>query len=439
MNAKMFLGGAVALSLAFAVGSASADDVQKYGATFESAVSATPGEMNDWAYALGTNVTTYANTAGESYGWFGAADDASTIVAANNGQALRVDTGSSILTNKLASSVTNEINSDSVLLDAGAYIEVDVKLTARNELGEGIPDGANAPKLALYSYCDSAATPCTTNLVVYHAYLDNGALVRTNEVFDTLVDAEACTKVRIVMKKIVDGGILRNVFSVALDDGEPLTSDLAFSDGIWFLSAEGAGTQGIASVCFSGSGEVDNVGMGILQSDPMPYTDPEGREIEVQALVDWLSANNFTQSDIDALGDDSAATDLLYACWRLNCSIKDENPGGKISITAFSVTNGVVSIAVQLARRLPLGSINGVLYFYGADDLAAGFGRSPISEEIIDFSDGSSSFDTEPVAGPLVQSVTATIDATYITWKFFKAVIEGYIPDSEEPGNGSEE
>ena len=72
MNAKMFLGGAVALSLAFAVGSASADDVQKYGATFESAVSATPGEMNDWAYALGTNVTTYANTAGESYGWFGA-------------------------------------------------------------------------------------------------------------------------------------------------------------------------------------------------------------------------------------------------------------------------------------------------------------------------------------------------------------------------------
>ena len=169
--------------------------------------------------------------------------------------------------------------------------------------------------------------------------------------------------------------------------------------------------------------------MGILQSDPMPYTDPEGSEIEVQALVDWLSANNFTQSDIDALGDDSAATDLLYACWRLNCSIKDENPGGKISITAFSVTNGVVSIAVQLARRLPLGSINGVLYIYGADDLAAGFGRSPISEKIVDFSDGSSSFDTEPVAGPLVQSVTATIDATYITWKFFKAVI-GYIPDS---------
>ncbi|MBP5716366.1 MAG: hypothetical protein J6W69_04550, partial [Bacteroidales bacterium] len=136
MNAKMFLGGAVALSLAFAVGSASADDVQKYGATFESAVSATPGEMNDWAYALGTNVTTYANTAGESYGWFGAADDASTIVAANNGQALRVDTGSSILTNKLASSVASEISNDGVLLGDGAYIEAEIKLSASETLDE---------------------------------------------------------------------------------------------------------------------------------------------------------------------------------------------------------------------------------------------------------------------------------------------------------------
>ena len=99
MNTKRILGGAVALSLTFAVGSASADDVQCYGATFESAASATPGEMNDWAYALDAGVTTYANATGEPYGWFGGADDASTIIAANGGQALQVDTGSSVLTN----------------------------------------------------------------------------------------------------------------------------------------------------------------------------------------------------------------------------------------------------------------------------------------------------------------------------------------------------
>ena len=268
MNTKKILGGAVALSLTFAVGSASADDVQYYGVTFESAVSTTPGEMNDWAYALDAGVTTYANTTGESYGWFGGADDASTIIAANGGQALQVDTGSSVLTNKLASSVTSEINSDGVLLDAGAYFEGDIKLTACNVLGEGITDGADAPKFAFYSYCDSTATPCTTNLVIYHAYLDNGTLVRTNEVFGTLIDAEAYTKVRIVMRKIYDGGIWRNVFSVALNGGEPLTSDLAFSEGIWFLSTEdtsGAEAQGISSVCFSGSGEVDNLSMGVVQ------------------------------------------------------------------------------------------------------------------------------------------------------------------------------
>lgn len=110
MNTRIFLGGAVALSFVFAVGSASADDVQYYGATFESAASATPGEINDWAYALDAGVTTYANTTGEPYGWFGGADDASTIIAANGGQALRVDTGSSVLTNKLASSAAYDIN-----------------------------------------------------------------------------------------------------------------------------------------------------------------------------------------------------------------------------------------------------------------------------------------------------------------------------------------
>nr|MCR5752820.1 hypothetical protein [Kiritimatiellia bacterium] len=273
MNAKMIPGGAVALSLTFAVGSASADDFQYYGATFESAVSATSGEMNDWAYALGAGVTTYTNTTGEPYGWFGGEDDGSTIIAANGGQALQVDTGSSVLTNKLASSVAYDINAYGLDCE-GAYFEADMKLTACDVLGEGITGGADAPKLALYSYCDSAATPCTTNLVIYHAYLDNGTLVRTNEVFGTLIDAEAYTKVRIVMRKIYDSGIWRNVFSVALDGGEPITSDLAFSEGIWFLSAEdatGAEPQGISSFCFSGSGEVDNLSMGILQSGPMAY------------------------------------------------------------------------------------------------------------------------------------------------------------------------
>ncbi len=237
MNAKMFLVGAVALSLAFAVGSASADDVQKYGATFESAVSATPGEMNDWAYALDAGVTTYANTTGEPYGWFGGADDASTIIAANGGQALQVDTGSSVLTN------------------------------------------------------------------------------------------------------------------------------------------------------------------------------------------------------IDALGDDAAATEKLYECWLLNCDLTAENPGGALSITGFAVSNDVVSVTVQLVRQSPLGYINGALYLYGANDLSVGFGDRPISNEIVDFRDGDSTFAvdsaTVQASGTVTQTVTATFDASIVTETFFKAKIE--FPRSDEP------
>jgi hypothetical protein len=161
------------------------------------------------------------------------------------------------------------------------------------------------------------------------------------------------------------------------------------------------------------------------------FTDPEGREIEDPVLIDWLSANNFTQSDINALGSDSAATDKLYECWLLNCSITAANPGGALSITGFAVSNDVVSVTVQLVRQSPLGYINGALYLYGANDLSVGFGDRPISEEIVDFRDGDSIFDTLPASGLVTQTVTATFDAFLVSEKFFKAKIE--FPRSDEP------
>lgn len=440
MNMKMFLGGTIALALTLAVVSASAEEVQMYGATFESSVSTTSGELNDWAYELSAGVTTYADTNGEPYGWFGGADDASTIIAANGGQALHVDTGSSILTNKLASGVTSEINPG--LLDAGACLEMDLKLTTCNVLGAGIPDGADAPKLALYSYCDNSVTPCTTNLVIYHAYLDSGELVRTNEVFDTLIDAESYTRVRIVMKTIYEDETPRNVFSVAINGGEPLSSDAAYSEGIWFLSAEGlnaAGAEGISSVCFSGSGEVDNIGLGVVQSEsPISYKDPEGRDIEDPVLVEWFLLNDFTQADINALGDDTAATDKLYECFLLNCSIKAQEPGGALSVIGFAVSNEV-SVTVQLVRQYPLGFINGVIHIYGADDLASGF--SLISEESVGFGAADDPvFDTDATECAVTQSVTAFFNKTDVTAKFFKAKIEFPIVDNGEGGDeGGEE
>ena len=170
----------------------------------------------------------------------------------------------------------------------------------------------------------------------------------------------------------------------------------------------------------------------VADATPPSYNDPEGREIEDLALVEWLSANNFTQSDIDALGNDAAATDKLYECWLLNCSIKAANPGGTISATGIAVTNGVISITVQLARQSPLGFIRGVVHIYGTDDLTDDF--SLISDEIVGFGEGDPIFDTAPAEGAVTQSVTATFSPADVTAKFFKAVIEFPIPeDPEEP------
>ena len=165
------------------------------------------------------------------------------------------------------------------------------------------------------------------------------------------------------------------------------------------------------------------------------FTDPEGREIGDPALVEWLSANNFTQGDINALGEDAAATDKLYECWLLNCSITAENPGGALSITGFAVSNGQISVTVQLVRQSPLGYISGELQLYGADDLADGFGRSSIAKELINFCYGDSTFDvdsaTVQASGSVTQTVTATFDTSLVSAKFFKAAIE--FAQSEEP------
>ena len=178
-----------------------------------------------------------------------------------------------------------------------------------------------------------------------------------------------------------------------------------------------------------------NASFSVPHIETPAFTDPEGREIEDQALVEWLSANNFTQSDINALGSDAAATDKLYECWLLNCSITAENPGGALSITGFAVSNDQVFVTVQLVRQSPLGYINGALYLYGANDLSVGFGDRPISNEIVNFRDGDSTFaidpTTAPASGTVTQTVTAIFDASLVSEKFFKATIE--LAHSEEP------
>lgn len=293
MNHKAMARGALALTLGFIVGTACAADVQKYGATFEPYEKDLAGMMNDYEYELGTNITKYADIAGNS-GWFAGEGDESKIISHTDAlgeQALQLSTAASTLTNKLSQAVADEINTNGIAV-AGAYIETDVKFVASDMLDAGVAGGTDGTKFAIYAYCDRDSGTSTTNLVVYHGVMEgNGTITYTNEVFDNiLINGEVYTKLRVDIKK--DGAY--TVFSVKIDDGEPLSSNLAYSDGIWFLSTEkmSDGVKPMTCVTFKGSGEVDNLSVGIVEAASPKYR------------VYWNDSSNVSAYVDDTLWDD---------------------------------------------------------------------------------------------------------------------------------------
>lgn len=164
---------------------------------------------------------------------------------------------------------------------------------------------------------------------------------------------------------------------------------------------------------------------------PEGFMDPEGNKIADSAVVEWLSEKGFTQDDIDALGNDTAATAKLYDCYIANCDFRTQDAGASLGLTAISVSNDVVSVTVELVRKAPFGTINGVLNFYGADDLHDGFGSSPIAKGSVDFGEDDAKFDIGPTAGSVTQTATANISNA--TEKFFKAAIEADVSNNEDP------
>ena len=72
-----------------------------------------------------------------------------------------------------------------------------------------------------------------------------------------------------------------------------------------------------------------------------------------------------------------------------------------------------------------------MLNFYGARDLADGFGSSPIAKGSVSFGADDPTFATDRSAGSVTQTATANISNA--TEKFFKAAIEDDIPNNEGP------
>ena len=171
----------------------------------------------------------------------------------------------------------------------------------------------------------------------------------------------------------------------------------------------------------------------LIDPSAASYWDPLGDYIVDPSVIEWLSTNGITQDDINALGDDYAAMEKMYECYILNCDFREPGAGAtKLGFTDIAVSNGVVSVTVQLTRKAPLGAIHGCLYFYGARDLAVGFDSSPIQDASVSFGADDPTFATAPTTGSVTQTATATF--SFISYKFFKAAIHAYLPDNgDEP------
>ena len=389
MNYRTMVKGALALSLSLTVGTASAlttttNSVPIYGATFEATTSAT-APLNDYGYEEGTNVTKYADaTAGK--GWFGAEDDESKIIARTDtagGQALQLNTDANTLTNKFASDKASALNT--AIAGNGAYFETDVKFVASDTLDAGITGGQDATKFAIYAYVNENVEPNTTNLVVFHKYIDgNDDPQYTNEVFESVnIDCDVYTKLRIEMKQTVDGGGNDvNVFSVKINDGEALTSDLAI-DGIWFLTVEDAegdtDNMDVSSLNFKGTGEIDNIVAGTIELDTayaVSWTVNDkvavSNTTDSAAVVEGVAGNyaagtkfTFYPTEGTITNVNGVAQDPGLASWELTVGSADTNVtvyAGEASVapTGFAEgdTYGNGTVTLTAAQAAWLNSLN---------------------------------------------------------------------------------
>ena len=121
----------------------------------------------------------------------------------------------------------------------------------------------------------------------------------------------------------------------------------------------------------------------------------------------------------------------FYKAYIVNYDFRVQGADASLGLSAISVSNGVVSVTVELVRKAPFGTINGVLNFYGARDLADGFGSSPIAKGSVSFGADDPTFATARSAGSVTQTATANISNA--TGKFFKAAIEVDVPNNEGP------
>ena len=205
---------------------------------------------------------------------------------------------------------------------------------------------------------------------------------------------------------------------------------LEYTDSSLFATTSVGTTDQRGSIAYLGPNEAKSHPFifTVVEPPPVGFNDPQGTPIEDPAVIEWLTDYGFTQADINALGNNYAALDKFYKAYIANYDFRVQGADASIKFTNITTVGDDVSVTVQLVRTAPLGALHGKLYIYGARNLTDTFTR--LVDTSVSFGDTDETFNTQPTAGTVTQTATATL--SWISDKFFQAQIHAEIPDNGE-------
>ena len=345
---------ALAMTAAFAVGSAFATETPIYGATFEQSASQSV-PLNDQVYMPGSITNCHNNGAG----WFaGSADDQSVITANGgygNSQALQLQTEGGTLRNEFSSTVKTDIND--ARENATLRFEAKVKFVASDTLDCGVEPNQDA-KFALYAYAPDGGP---TNLVIYHRYYDErlDGSVYTNQIIPNINITEELLPVVVDYKMYLGEAC----FSVSVG-GIPATNAVPADAGAeWFLTLNDDAFGSISSLCFKGTGMVDDLAISKVEeaqqqsgwvaepetiaagtSAATQYSELNGTALataDAKELTVWATDNHVDFSDVT-----SAPANYVDA-FLLNCTVAEVDEKKEDFILEITIENGVPKVKVS--------------------------------------------------------------------------------------------
>lgn len=291
---------------------------------FKSALSLVAAVAAGSAFAAATSVldvdfesfsADYAITNADYWAADGA--DESKVAGDSSNKYLDLKTEGSTLTRTLdqASTLNTALSDGTLTVDNPAVFSAEVKFVPSDTADCGLAGGTDDTKFALYAYAPDGGN--TTNLVVFHAYMDGGVQY-TNEVIDVngaLDDPEAFTKVSVKVfpaPTAADGMFFTidlngNPLSTAIVDdlNEPFeggTIGVDYYPMTWFKTVNGTvdDQDKFSAICFKGTGAVDDLKVDLGEDAVDSWTTRLGAAVDGAYLIDNLAELESFQAGVAA-------------------------------------------------------------------------------------------------------------------------------------------